>query len=59
VLKKLKDKHFAAKVDRGEVRAGAEILGVDLRDHVTFVIEALLPHAAELGLGGRGLPGGG
>jgi len=50
VLKKLKDKGFAAKVERDEVSAGAALLGVDLGEHVTFVIEALKPHAAELGL---------
>jgi len=48
VLKKLKDKRFAAKVERHEVHHGAELLGVDLRDHITFVIQALKPHAAEL-----------
>ena len=53
VLKKLKDKGFAAKVERSEVTAGAELLGVDLAAHVAFVIEALRPHAAELGLRGR------
>ena len=52
VLKKLKDKGFAAKVERPEVLRGAELLGVDLAEHVRFVIEALRPHAAELGLGG-------
>ncbi|HVS11071.1 MAG TPA: HD domain-containing protein [Planctomycetota bacterium] len=50
VLKKLKDKGFAAKVERGEVTAGAELLGVPLAEHVAFVIAALRPHAAELGL---------
>jgi len=54
VLKKLKDKSFAAKVERAEVTAGAEMLGVDLAEHVAFVIGALKPHAAELGLAGRG-----
>jgi len=54
VLKKLKDKGFAAKVERAEVHRGAELLGVALADHVRFVIEALRPHADELGLGGRG-----
>ncbi len=54
VVKKLKDKGFAAKVERAEVHAGAELLGVDLSEHIGFVIEALRPHAAELGLAGRG-----
>jgi len=53
VRKRLKDKRFAAKVDRGEVTAGAELLGVDLNEHITFVIDALRPHAEELGLQGR------
>ena len=53
VIKKLKDKSFAAKVERAEVTAGAEMLGVELADHVGFVIGALVPHAAELGLQGR------
>ena len=54
VKKKLKDKGFAAKVERDEVHAGAELLGVDLGEHITFVIEALRPHAKELGLEGKG-----
>jgi predicted hydrolase (HD superfamily) len=53
VLKKLKDRAFAAKVDRGEIRTGAELLGVELPEHVQFVIDALKPHAGELGIGPR------
>lgn len=52
VRKKLKDKHFAAKVERGEVQAGVDLLGVDLGEHVQFLIDALRPHAEELQLGG-------
>jgi len=52
VKKKLKQKAFAAKVDRDELAAGALMLGADLREHVQFVIDALKPHAAELGLEG-------
>jgi predicted hydrolase (HD superfamily) len=52
VRKKLKDKAFAAKVERHEVTAGAELLGVELAEHIQFVIEALKPHAEELGIGG-------
>ena len=55
VRKKLKDKAFAAKVERAEVRAGAEVLGVDLAEHIDFIIDALKPHAAELGIEGRDL----
>jgi predicted hydrolase (HD superfamily) len=54
VAKKLKDKGFAAKVERGEVAAGCELLRVELGEHVGFVIDALRPHAAELGLEGAG-----
>lgn len=52
VQKKLGNKGFAAKVERTEVTAGAELLGVELREHIQFVIDALEPHAAELGLAG-------
>ena len=50
VLKKLKDKGFAAKVERDEIAAGAKLLGVELEALVGFVIEALKPFGAELGL---------
>ena len=53
VKKKMKSKGFAAKVERDELVAGAELLGVDLTDHIAFVIEALQPHADELGLSGE------
>jgi predicted hydrolase (HD superfamily) len=52
VRKKLKDKAFAAKVDRAEIEAGARLLGVPLDELVAFVIEALRPHGGELGIGG-------
>jgi putative nucleotidyltransferase with HDIG domain len=51
VKKKLKDKAFARGVNRDEVRQGAEELGVDLDEHIRFVIEALRPVERELGLG--------
>ena len=50
VMKKLKDKSFAAKVEREEIAAGARLLGVELEPHVAFVIAALTPFGAELGL---------
>lgn len=53
VKKRLKDRRFAATVDRDEVAAGAALLGVPLDEHLAFVIEALRPHATELGLAGR------
>ena len=52
VLKKMKDRAFAAGVDREEVRRAAEELGVELAEHVQFVIEAMRTVAPELGLAG-------
>ena len=55
VRKKLKDKAFAAKVERAEINAGVELLEVELAEHIDFIIDALKPHAEELGIGGRDL----
>ncbi len=53
VKKKLKDKSFAAKVEREEVTKGAELFGVDLTEHIDFIIGVLREHKDELGLPGR------
>jgi len=50
VKKKLKQPSFAAGVHSDEVYAGAEELGVELDDHIRFVVEAIRPIAGELGL---------
>jgi putative nucleotidyltransferase with HDIG domain len=50
VIKKLKQKGFAAKVNRDDVYRGAQEFGVDLAEHITFLIEAMRRHAAALGL---------
>jgi putative nucleotidyltransferase with HDIG domain len=52
VKKKLKQPSFAAAVNRDELRAGAEELGVDFDEHLAFLIAAFEPKAAELGLEG-------
>lgn len=52
VKKKLKDKAFARTVNREDIRQGVEELGVDLDEHVRFVIEALKPVQEKIGLKG-------
>ena len=52
VRKKWKDKAFARGVNRAEIEMGAADLGVDLNEHIAFVIDALKPAAKELGLAG-------
>ncbi|HEX5725745.1 MAG TPA: HD domain-containing protein [Longimicrobiaceae bacterium] len=54
VLKKMKDRAFAAGVDREEVHRAAGLLGVELPEHVDFVIGAMRTVAGELGLAGAG-----
>ena len=48
--KKLKQPSFAAGVHRDEVYAGAELLGLELDEHIVNVVAALQPIAGELGL---------
>jgi putative nucleotidyltransferase with HDIG domain len=50
VKKKMKSKGFARTVNRDDITRGAADFGVDLTAHIQFVIDALKPHAAELGL---------
>jgi putative nucleotidyltransferase with HDIG domain len=50
VKKKLKQPSFAAGVHRDEVYAGAELIGVELDEHIANVVGALQPIAKELGL---------
>jgi putative nucleotidyltransferase with HDIG domain len=53
VTKKLKDKHFARSVNREDIVQGSEELGVELDEHIRFVIDALKPVQNEIGLGPR------
>lgn len=57
VRKKMKDKAFARGVNRDEVVAGAADLGVDLEEHIDFVIGAMRGSADALGLAGTPSPG--
>ncbi len=50
VKKKMKDKRFAAKVNRDEMLQGAEELGVVFDEHVLFVVNAMSGIAEDLGL---------
>ena len=50
VRKKMKQKSFAEKVHREDIVSGAEDLGIELNEHIQFVIDALTPHAETLQL---------
>jgi len=50
VKKKMKKKEFARNVKREDVERGARDFGVELAEHIQFVIDAMKPHAAELAL---------
>ena len=50
VKKKLKQPSFAAGVSREDVYEGAELLGLELDQHIANVVEAMQPIASELGL---------
>ena len=52
VRKKMKDKAFARGVNRDDVINGAADLGVDLDEHIDFVIRAMQQRANDLGLAG-------
>jgi predicted hydrolase (HD superfamily) len=52
VRKKMKDKAFARGVNRDDIVQGAADLGVDLDEHIAFVIAAMQRSATDLGLAG-------
>ena len=52
VRKRMKDKAFARGVSREDIVQGAQELGVDLDEHIAFVIAAMQANAATLGLEG-------
>jgi len=52
VRKKMKDKGFARGVNRDDVVLGAQELGVELDEHIQFVIDAMRRSAEEIGLAG-------
>jgi len=52
VRKKMKDKGFARGVNRDDVINGAQDLGVELDEHIQFVVDAMRASADSLGLAG-------
>jgi predicted hydrolase (HD superfamily) len=50
VKKKLKDKAFARSVNRDDIHQGVQELGVELDEHIRFVIDTLRPLQSSLGL---------
>jgi predicted hydrolase (HD superfamily) len=54
VRKKMKQKSFAAAVNREDIVRGAEELGVDLNEHIEFVARALRERSDVLGLAPHG-----
>lgn len=52
VMKRMKEKSFAAGCNRDDIRLGAQELGLELDAHVTNVIQAMRGIASELGLAG-------
>jgi putative nucleotidyltransferase with HDIG domain len=53
VKKKLKDRSFAAAVNRDEIREYTEVIGEDMTAHIDFVIEAMRGIADTLELEGN------
>jgi putative nucleotidyltransferase with HDIG domain len=52
VIKRMKDKAFARAISRDDLRAGAELLGLPLAEHITNCITFMRERADALGLRG-------
>ena len=52
VMKKFKDKKFAAKCNREVIRKGCELLGMEVSEVAGICIDGMKPHAEEIGLQG-------
>ena len=50
VRRKMKDKAFAKDVNRDDIMKGAVELGVDLDEHIEFVVESMKPVSVRIGL---------
>ena len=54
LMKKFKDRKFAAKCDRELIMKGCGMLGMELKDVAEICIEGMKEHAEELQLTGNG-----
>ena len=52
VRRKMKDKAFARSVNRQDIVEGAQGLGIDLDEHISFCVKAMQERAGQLGLEG-------
>ncbi len=52
VRRRMKDKAFARAVSRAEIVEGSALVGMDLDEHIAFVLDALRGIADDLGLAG-------
>lgn len=55
VVKKLKDRAFAAGVDREQVAHGVELIGLDRNEHIQNVVDGMKEIAEVLGIRGEDL----
>ncbi len=50
VRRKMRDKAFAKDVNRDDILRGAEELGVDLDEHISFIVDSMKPIASRIDL---------
>ncbi len=50
VRRKMKDKAFAKDVNRDDIMKGVAELGIELDDHIAFVVESMKPVSVRIGL---------
>ncbi len=50
VRRKMKDKAFAKDVSRNDIQKGADELGVELDEHIAFIVESMKPVSVRIGL---------
>jgi len=53
LMKKFKDRKFAAKCDRELIKGGCQMLGMEVKDVAAICIEAMKAHAEELQIGAK------